>query len=338
MIESMKKLILFFAAAMMLISGADCEARKAGKQKEASNTLRLLYWNIQNGMWDGQDDNFDRFTAWVSEQHPDVCVWCEAQPIYKSGTADKLDEINEWRKDAPLIGFWEKMAARYGHKYVYLGGHRDNYPQVITSTLPIESVDRIVGAKPDSIVSHGAGWARIQVADRPINIVTLHTWPQVYTMTAKTPEEREQSKAVRGGDYYRRMEMEYICKHTVLTSRDAGKEYWMMMGDFNSISSKDNWIYQIAGSDSRFLVHDFILNDTPYIDIIGDLYPGAFFTSTGGRSRIDFVYATEPLMKCVKDARIVTDSYTNPVRDAKKISNFWHPSDHRPIIVNIEFK
>ena len=32
-----------------------------GKSKPKPETLRLLYWNIQNGMWDGQNDNYDRF-------------------------------------------------------------------------------------------------------------------------------------------------------------------------------------------------------------------------------------------------------------------------------------
>ena len=28
-------------------------------------TFRLLHWNIQNGMWDGQNDNYDRFVEFV---------------------------------------------------------------------------------------------------------------------------------------------------------------------------------------------------------------------------------------------------------------------------------
>ena len=30
--------------------------------------------------------------------------------------------------------------------------------------------------------------------------------------------------------------------------------------------------------------------------------------------------------------------YTEPVRDPKKLSNFWHPSDHRPIVVDFDLK
>ena len=73
--------------------------------------LRLLYWNIQNGMWSGQADNYRRFAEWVAEVDPDVCVWCEAQSIYKTGTADRMAE-----EDRYLVDNWPELAARYGHK------------------------------------------------------------------------------------------------------------------------------------------------------------------------------------------------------------------------------
>ena len=102
--------------------------------KNPKNNMRLLYWNIQNGMWSGQGDNYDKFVEWVRAYDPDVCVWCEAQSIYKTGTADKMDVADRY-----LVGNWGELAARYGHKYWYVGGHRDNYPQVITSKYPIEN-------------------------------------------------------------------------------------------------------------------------------------------------------------------------------------------------------
>ena len=148
------KRILFcltaFAAA--IATSVPCAAKRP-----SGSDLRLLYWNIQNGMWSGQDDNYDRFVEWVKEFDADVCVWCEAQSIYRSGTADRMPEADRY-----LVGNWGELAVRYGHKYWYVGGHRDNFPQVITSKYPIENVERIVGEEPDSVVTHGAGWARIE--------------------------------------------------------------------------------------------------------------------------------------------------------------------------------
>jgi len=314
-----------------------CCDRKKNQNADHPGNLRLLYWNIQNGMWDGQDDNFDRFTAWTRAQDPDICVWCESQPIYKSGTAEKLDDIDTWRTDPPLLEFWKEMAARYGHNYVFLGGHRDNYPQVITSKYPIREKARIIGNQADSVVSHGCGWATVEIEGRTLNIVSLHTWPQAYGLDVPK-EDRERSKAAHEGDRFRRLEMEYICRHTILTSEAPAQEYWMMMGDFNSRSRKDNWVYQYPDDDTRLLVHDYILSETPYLDVIAERYPENFYSSTGGHARIDYVYCTKPLFDTIVDAKIITDDYTRPVRDAKKISNFWHPSDHRPILVDFEIK
>ena len=297
---------------------------------QTDDNLRLLYWNIQNGMWSGQGDNYDKFVEWVASQAPDVCVWCEAQSNYKTGSAEKMAP-----EDRYLTDNWGELAARYGHKYWYKGGHRDNFPQVITSKYPIETVARIIGSRPDSVVSHGCGWARIAKNGKTINIVTLHTWPQAYAFEAK---DRDASKAEHGGDKYRRMELEYICNHTIGTVPDAKEQLWMMMGDFNSRSSRDNWFYKYPADDTRFLVHDYILQNTPYVDVIAEKYPGEFKTTTGGKSRIDFVYCTPALYELVTHADVVTDGYTTPVRDPGNLSNFWHPSDHRPIVVDFNLK
>ena len=166
------KRILFcltaFAAA--IATSVPCAARRP-----SGSDLRLLYWNIQNGMWSGQDDNYDRFVEWVKEFDADVCVWCEAQSIYRSGTADRMPEADRY-----LVGNWGELAARYGHKYWYVGGHRDNFPQVITSKYPIENVERIVGEEPDSVVTHGAGWARIAKNGRTVNSRRINEWNGSY--------------------------------------------------------------------------------------------------------------------------------------------------------------
>ena len=175
----------------------------------------------------------------------------------------------------------------------------------------------------------------IEKNGKTVNIVTLHTWPQGYAFQAK---DRDASRAENGGDKYRRMEMEYICNHTIHSVPGAEKQFWMMMGDFNARSSRDNWFYKYPAGDTRFLVHDYILRHTPYVDVIAGKYPGEFKTTTGGKSRIDFVYCTPPLYERITHADVVTDAYTEPVRDPAKLSNFWHPSDHRPIVVDFNMK
>lgn len=299
-------------------------------KKTSGDRLRVLYWNIQNGMWSDQGNDYDNFVEWVAGQDADVCIWAEAQSIYKTGTTDRMAV-----EDRYLVDNWGELAARYGHKYWYVGGHRDNYPQVITSRYPVENVERIVGALPDSVVTHGCGWARVNFNGHTVNLVSLHTWPQGYAFGAK---DQEASRAEHGGDKYRRMEIEYICKHTIETVPGAENQLWLMAGDYNSRSRLDNAFYKYAEDDTRFLPHDYILENTPYVDIIARGYPGEFKTTTGGGSRIDFIYCTPPLCERIVWTDVIVDGYTKPVRDPEGLSNFWHPSDHLPIIVDFDLK
>lgn len=310
----------------VLLAAIGIQSSEAGRK---GRDVCLLYWNIQNGMWDGQTDDYQRFTSWVKAQNPDICVWCEAQKLYVTGTAK-----SEVETEAECLERWKRLAERYGHTYVYLSAHPDHYPQLITSRFPLEA-EKLISGNADTIVCHGASWYKLQQGRKTLNIVTLHTWPHGYGFKVPS-EEREASRARHEGDLFRRMEMEYICKETVLSHPKAKKELWAMMGDFNSISRVDNDTYQLPDSSTRFLVHDYIMEQTPYIDLIHDTYPKQFISTTGGKSRIDFMYVTPPLRKCISDASVIRDSYTAPVRNPQNISNFWHPSDHCPILVHFK--
>lgn len=310
-----------WAAVSLLVSCGNRQEKKS---------VRLLYWNIQNGMWSGQGDNYDRFVEWVKMQNPDICVWCEGQTIYNTGTAGSMEEADRY-----LVNNWEELANRYGHTYWYVGAHRDNYPQVITSKYPINNIMRIMGSEPDSVVTHGAAWVQVDVAGQTINVVSLHTWPMSFAFRAI---DTEASKAEHGGDQYRRKELEYICKHTIGSVHNADSQYWMMMGDFNSPSRSDNAVYNYPDDDTRFLVCDYVLENTPYVDIIEKMHPGEFLRTTGNGKRIDFIYCNPRLYEHVVAADVITDDYTTPVRDPAKLSNFWHPSDHCPILVDFDLE
>lgn len=297
--------------------------------KDGNGTLSLLYWNIQNGMWDGQTDDYKRFTDWVAAQQPDVCVWCEAQKLYVTNSDKSERETEE-----ECLVRWRRLAERYGHSYVYLSAHPDNYPQLITSRFPMEA-EKLIKGNADTIVCHGASWYKLTLGKKTLNLVTLHTWPMGYGY--RVPKEKQQESRDKGeGDVFRRKEMELICKTTVLSHRKPEKELWAMMGDFNSVSRADNDFYQYPDSTTKFLVHDYIRRETPYIDLIKDFHPQEFISTTGSKRRIDFIYVTPALRERVSGAAILEDSYTSPVRNPQKISNFWHPSDHLPILMKFK--
>ncbi len=297
----------------------------------AGKDLKVLYWNVQNGMWSGQDDDYNAFVNWVKAQKPDVCIWAEAETIYYTGSSKRLP-----REERYFI--WDKVAPRYGHKYIYIAGHRDGYPQVMTSKYPIENVEKIVGDE-ETVVCHGAGWARVRVAGKVLNLVSLHTWPQQNHFNCKgaAPEIIKASAEKGEGDMYRAQELKWICEHTILTDKDAAENLWLMAGDFNAISPKDNWVYRLPENSTKFLTHKYILENTPYVDVIWERNPRNFYTTTFEKKRIDFVYCSPALYDCMLDAQIVEDYYTRPVRD-ERVRSFLNPSDHLPIIVTLKIK
>ena len=237
---------------------------------EQGGEVKVLYWNIQNGMWHDQGNNYENFVRFVEELDPDICIWAEAESRYRTGTAEKM----QMPEEQYLPWNWDLLAARYGHPYTLICGKRDTFPQVITSKYPLRIVKRITGNGSDIIVAHGAGWA---VAELPggqeLNLVTLHTWPQKFAYLAA---DEKADAAAHGGDRFRAREMQFICEETVGTDPSAGEHLWLMTGDFNAISSVDNFHYKKPLDDTAFLVHDYVRQHTPYIDVIERFYPGEF--------------------------------------------------------------
>lgn len=315
-----------------LLAGALATAIIASpkKKKTEDKPLRLLYWNIQNGMWSEQGEaNYNNFVAWVKEQDPDICVWCEAESNYETAGERHLT-----KEEKHLPGAWPELASRYGHDFVYIGGHHDRFPQCITSRYPIKNVDRLLGNE-DTVVFHGAGWARLKINGKTLNIVTTHTYPQSYGVGVTGAAEQKASSARFEGSIYRAKEMEYICKHTIESVPEAASQYWLMCGDFNEISSAENYYYKLDRNCPCFLLHDYIADNTPYIDALAVKNPKNFVHSNGRKTRrIDFVYVTRPLYDNIENIELIWDDYTTPVKDETVKKNFWHPSDHLPIIMD----
>ena len=308
------------------------EVRALGEMGRGSDNLRVLYWNIQNGMWSDQANNYNNFVAWVKKYDPDICVWCESATIYKDNTNSAQASSARFLPDG-----WAALAARYGHAYTAVGGWRDNYPQTITSKYPIETLLKITDSdQAGKPVSHGAAIQRVTVKGRTINIVTLHTWPQAYGFGVGSADQAA-SAANKEGDKYREFEIKYICAQTVNNPAYASCQDWLMMGDFNSRSRADNWYYGYPENDTRLLVHNHILDHTDLKDIIAERYPGSFISSTYGNARIDYMYASPSMYARIVNALTVMDKWTTATQ-SPYVSNFYDPSDHRPILADFELK
>ena len=313
----------------------DIKVTRIRDMERAPKNLRVLFWNIQNGMWSDQPYQFSNFCDFVKKYDPDVCVWCEAQTIYKDHSTDM-----KARADWYFPSHWQGFARSCGHKYAAIGGYRlyadDYYPQVITSKYPHSG-------KPEDYmpVAHGAGVFQVDVNGTKVNFVTLHLWPHAYSYYAKfviknTSYDSAQSA---GGNRQREAEIKYICSKSIFNPDFKAETNWLMMGDFNTRSRIDNWHYGLP-DDSPFLSsHDYILNQTDYKDIIGLTYPGHFFATrtwandAAGNTppRYDFIYASPAMFGRVRNAMILNEAWTNMVWER---SNYYNSSDHRPILVD----
>lgn len=341
---------------------------ETAKMQRAAKNLRVLFWNIQNGMWSDQQNGYVNFKKFIEKYSPDVCVWCEAQSIYKDRSTAMCDVSARY-----FPGGWAEFAASYGHKYTAIGGYRiyadDYYPQVVTSKYPITTLVKITETDlehqqmADSYtdgkshaseyhshcaegycpVAHGAAVQQIDVDGTKVNIVTLHLWPHAYSYYAKFVLKNQgyDSDQSAGGNAQREAEIRYICSQSIFAPEYKDESAWLMMGDFNTRSRVDNWRYGLP-DDSPFLSsHDYILKNTFYQDIIGLKYPGQFFSTRTWASdaagnyppRYDFMYASPAMYSRVKNALVLNEEWTNMIW---AMSNYYDSSDHRPILVDFE--
>lgn len=319
----MKKTAFILSSAIILLLSSCCG-------KSDADEITVLYWNIQNGMWSDQGNNYDNFVEFVKEQNPDICVWAEAESRYRTDTNIKMES----REEVYLPYNWDLLARRYGHEYVVYVGKRDTFPQVITSRFPVRIVDRINGNGDDVIVVHGSGHAQVEVNGEIINFVTVHTYPFKYAYLA---EDRKKSAEEQGGDIFRATEMKHICEESILKHDPKGKEMWMLVGDFNAIARTDNDVYKRAEDDKCFMLHDYLKENTPFIDVMKSWYPDEFQHTTFSGRRIDFMYVTRPVFDRITRAETIRDGFATASRDPRKLSGFCNPSDHYPLVVDIRF-
>ncbi len=270
---------------------------------DKKDKIRLLYWNIQNGMWGDQGNNYDNFVTFVRKYNPDICVWCEAKTNHETGSDASISGTPY------LPGHWGDLASRYGHAYV-AKAELDKFPQVVTSRYPVTLIKQL-----GSPLKHGAGIFKVETSRGPVYPLALHLRPDVNGTSTETE---------------RVAEMLYIIQNSV-NDTSLGISGWMLIGDYNSTSRADAPFY---GSDAIFQVHDYLAASTSLIDLFASRYPGSFMYTTGSRRRIDYIYMDKSAYARVCDACVLTEEWTSPV--SAGIAKFYYPSDHRPMLVDLK--
>lgn len=301
-------------------------------EEQGKKPLKLLYWNLQCGMWADQGNNYDNFVAWVQAQDPDICVWNEGETTFDTGVFD-------WDTRAAvkyLPEHWPTLAARYGHNYVMVNPVDKGL--VTTSKYPFEREKDIYPDRPKVEIRSGSTIYKFDIGGETIRFVTLHLWPHHYDPYVPK-SEREASRARKEGDKFRYLEIKTLCDTTIRQRPDGAKENWIMLGDFNARSPLDNDVYGYTPGAPALQCISYVLDETPYLDAVHEKHPKEFITSTyDWNHRIDFVFCTPPLMKRVISANIIKDYFTNirPLDDLYPGQYARTPSDHYPIIVTFD--
>ena len=278
--------------------------------------LRILYWNIQNGMWGDQPD-YNDFVDFVKKYNPDICVWCEAKSNHLTGSDAS------WKNDPYLPDNWPALAARYGHTYTSISRRgTEKFPQVITSKFPIEKLLQLGDIPGSDPILHGAGLFKVSTPGEPAHILTIHLKPN-------------SGLSVAEGEAYRRYEIEHIMDATLNNADYKKINNWIVVGDFNADTRRDAPFHNYIDNGTHYLTHDYIAENTSLTDVMAARYPNAFMYTTASARRIDYVYMDRTAYGKVADACVLTESWTAPIQTA--LSNFCKPSDHRPILIDMTY-
>ena len=321
-----------------------CLTRTADLSQKPSNTLRVLYWNIQYGMWAEQGSNYNNFVNWIKKVNPDVCVFCEGKTVY----TDDATGDNPWSTNPYLPDNWSTLAARYNHSYVSV-----HEAQVVTSNRGITVRGSIPGWKTGGgPVNAGASLVRISAGNKLWYFLPVHLWPQSYSKAVRdaSDEAKAASAEAHEGNLDRRDEMQTILNQLYLSEATN----LFILGDFNAQSRDDIWYYTgikhygwVEQDPGRFLVYDVLTAASPVLyDVVYKKFNGTnlgkkqgrfFFTSNSGTIRKDMVWANSGGYNKVVDVYHAMDSYVNPVSNPNppRTDLEWTPSDHRPIIFDV---
>lgn len=292
-----------------------------------TKTLRVMFWNIQYGMWADQKNNYDNFVACVTKYKPDVCVWCEAESYYDNEGNTKYNGergpntgVGSLKGYGNLTG-WKWLAGRYGHENVSGSDNTNtNFPQIITSKYPIT---RVAGLSASQTGGHPAGLYKINCGE-DVYILSMHLTPGLTDAA---------------NDTKRLNEIQKLCQY--ITPYQDGN--FLMMGDFNTVSPYDKWYYDGHKypnmTTNPYQALEYLHNNTKLKDIIHESYPDSFLSSVREETqRIDYMYASPKMIEKMKTADIIIDEWVK-LEIGPIISMYLCvPSDHRPIIADYSFE
>ena len=259
--------------------GEQGEYLRAEPEEELEvDTLRLISYNILEGMKLDQTTGKTELAAWVHSMNPDILA---------------LQEANKFTQES-----LERLAASYGHPYVVTNIKKgDNYPVALTSKYPVEVIAKITEG-----VSHGA----IHVRIRGVNIVVLHLWPHATG-----------SNGYADGNSYRMAEITAFLDGT-LKAHPGEVRWLMMGDfnsvsplDADDLPGGVGLNYDVHTKVLGSGYHDLMRSYRGYF--IPSCPTAAF--AGGNATRIDFIYGSSAMLSDMTCVETVRDDFTDTRSD-----------------------
>lgn len=250
-------------------------------QAHAQQTLRVISYNILEGMKTDTTKGKQLFVSWVKEKDPDVLA---------------LQECNKFTQKT-----LEELAQSYGHPYAVIV-KESGYPVGLTSKYPIINVQKV-----NDNMTHGFIRARIE----NYNIVVLHLNPHRYvkrreeiSVILKTiAAESDQSRWLIMGDFN---------AHSPL-DKERFKN-GNLVAHQKTMAEKHPHIQNLVnGEQIDFMVQQRML-DAGFVDA-AFRHDEATRAQTGkgvivSNSRIDFIYVSKDLGKKLVYCGNIYDDFT----------------------------
>ncbi|TZF82324.1 hypothetical protein FW774_16250 [Pedobacter sp. BS3] len=251
----------------------------------AQQSLKVISYNILEGMVRDTTAGKKDFVAWLKQQNPDILA---------------LEECNKFTQKS-----LEEMAHQYGHPYAVLL-KETGYPVALTSKYPIVNVHRVLDN-----MHHGFILARI----KDYHVIVLHLSPHKYRKRREEIDvilqtiaaQPSQKRWMIMGDFNSYSPLDkanYADGKTVKWLQDLAKKY----------PFHDNLI---DGQYLDFEVQQKIL-DFGLIDVLkrqAEKHPADAKNIIPGKNRIDYIYVSKDLGNKVTDARFLRDDFTKTHSD-----------------------
>ena len=274
-----------------------------GRQSLQAQSLKLIEYNIKDGMQYDRWQDYAGLVNWVLLQDPDILVLCEGQ-----GFAERLPEF----------------AARWGHPYTAVSSPDGSCPVLVTSRYPLETVQRL-----DNPALYANGGIHLRIAG-----FDLVAFQGLESGGKPALLEKEEGRRVA--------EMAAVSAQTIGNPLLRSTGRWILTGSLCGQSPVDSLYYDMRHIPARFDAmrcaaaswkHDLVA------ERLENARPGGLadygLTSAGkpnirmesslsyGKGRSDYFLCNDAVDAMVEGVRTIRDPFT------------FRASDHLPMEVTL---